>query len=601
MTRTTSRTSRTKTRYTTLCTPVLLSLLLANLGGCTSAKLQAAVDEQHGTAPGQHLNTGLADASKIKGTAADVAARAAKAQDMPLVRRASQPWIGGRFSPATKVDGLPALFDESYVLDFGEGRVTLPVLATRLTKITGVPVRVRSELATGAAGAAPAQATPVPAGAIRPSGMPAPGTVAATPPGSPSAATNDGATIPNSAASANVAATVDGVSMRWNGKLRDFLDYLANTLNLSWEYTDGAVVIMANVVESHPVFGMVGLQSFENSVGSSATGSTSSGTSSGSNLQSADSYTDKGTLNGYEAIINTVKGIVGVAPGRSVTPDASTGTIVVAAPKDIQAQVRDYLRDKNKSLSQLVSVTLDIYTFKDSTTDTQGLNWNAVFTNLARSYSISSASPATLAGSASGSFTLTSLAGEATGSNVVLQALNQTGKSFTHTPVSLTTTNGRLKVSQPSVSSQGYVSKTTPSTTSSTGTTGTTGLETSTITTGDVYSVLPIIQPDQSIDLRYSFRLSSLLGLTTFTSGTGASAQSVQIPQTSSVSDTANVHLAPGQAVLIAGLSRIVSSSDNNRLAEGASIVAGGSTSNKLSREHLMVLVRATPLGTPAQ
>ena len=586
-----------KTGYTTVYTPVLLSLLLANLAGCTSATLQAQVDSQHGTAPSQHLNAGLADASSIKGAAADVAARAAKAQQVALVRTASQPWIGGRFSPATKVDGLPALFDESYMLDFGEGRVTLPVLATRLTKITGVPVRVRSDLAAGAVASAAAQVTPVAAGAARPGGVPAPGLA----PAGPSAAANDGATIPNSAASANVAATVDGVSMRWSGKLRDFLDYLANTLNLSWEYTDGAVVIMANVVESHPVFGMVGLQSFENSVGSSATGSTSSGTSSGSNLQSADSYTDKGTINGYEAIINTVKGIVGTAPGRSVTPDASTGTIVVAAPKDIQAQVRDYLRDKNKSLSQLVSVTLDIYTFKDSTTDTQGVNWNAVFTNLARSYSISSASPATLAGSATGSFTLTSLAGEATGSNVVLQALNQTGKSFTHTPVSLTTTNGRLKVSQPSVSSQGYVSKTTPSTTSSTGTTGTTGLETSTITTGDVYSVLPIIQPDQSIDLRYSFRLSSLLGLTTFTSGTGTSAQSVQIPRTSSVSDTANVHLAPGQSVLIAGLSRIVSSSDNNRLAEGASIVAGGSSSNKLSREHLMVLVRATPLGTPAQ
>jgi hypothetical protein len=76
--------------------------------------------------------------------------------------------------------------------------------------------------------------------------------------------------------------------------------------------------------------------------------------------------------------------------------------------------------------------------------------------------------------------------------------------------------------------------------------------------------------------------------------------QSVQIPQTSSVSDTGNVHLAPGQAVLIAGLSRIVSSSSNNRLAEGASIGLGGSSNNKISREHMMVLVRATPLGTAA-
>ena len=567
----------------------LLLGLLVGLSGCTSAKLQAEVDNHYDTAPRDKIDTGLVDQKKIKGTPSDVAERAAKARDLVLVRQASQPWIGGKVSPATKVDGLPALFDESYMLDFGDGRVSLQVLATRLTKITNVPVRVRADVF------APTTAPATPgASAARP-------TTVGTAPTSIVSIANPNPIIPNSAASANIAAGVDAVSMRWDGKLRDFLDYLANTLNLSWEYSDGAVVIMANVIESHPVAGMVGAQSFENTVGATASGNTSSGQTSGSTLGSVDNYSDKGSLNSYEAILTTVKGIVGAGAGRSVTPDPSSGTIVVSAPKDVQAQVRDYLREKNKALSQLVSVTLDIYSFKDSATDTQGVNWNVVFNNLAKSYSISSSSPATLAGASTGSFTLTSLAGESNGSAAVLQALYATGKNFQHTPVSLTTANGRLKVSQPSVSSQGYVSKTTPSTTSSTGTTGATGMETSTITTGDVYSVLPILQPDNSIDLRYSFRLSSLLGLTTFTSGTGPNAQSVQIPQTSSVSDTANVHLAPGQAVLITGLSRVVSSSDNNRLSEGAAMLFGGSTADKLTREHLMVLVRATPLGTAAQ
>ena len=581
------KTTISRPRGAQLALPTLLLGLVVQLTGCTSAKLQSDVDNHYDTAPKDKLDTGLVDQKKIKGTPSDVAERAAKAQDLVLVRHASQPWIGGKVSPATKVDGLPALFDESYILDFGDGRVSLQVLATRLTKITNVPVRVRSDVfAPATAGASAARPTPA---------------ATATAPTAAGSIANPSPIIPNSAASANIAAGVDAVAMRWDGKLRDFLDYLANTLNLSWEYSDGAVVIMANVIESHPVAGMVGAQSFENTVGATATGSTSSGQTSDSTLGSVDNYSDKGSLNSYDAILTTVKGIVGTGAGRSVTPDPSSGTIVVSAPKDVQAQVRDYLREKNKALSQLVSVTLDIYSFKDSATDTQGVNWNVVFNNLAKSYSISSSSPATLAGASTGSFTLTSLAGESNGTAAILQALYATGKSFQHTPVSLTTANGRLKVSQPSVSSQGYVSKTTPSTTSSTGTTGATGMETSTITTGDVYSVLPILQPDNSIDLRYSFRLSSLLGLTTFTSGVGANAQSVQIPQTSSVSDTANVHLAPGQAVLITGLSRVVSSSDNNRFSEGAAMLFGGSTANKLTREHLMVLVRATPLGTAAQ
>ena len=570
-----------------------LGALCASLVGCASPNLQSEVDTLHDTSPKANLPTGFAqDTKNLRGGSLDVATRTAKAQDPARVRTAVQPWIGGRFAPATKVDGLPVLFEESYVMDFGEGRVSLAVLATRLTKITNVPVRVRMETGTGAA--APAQGAVANIGA-RPQPAPAPPAL-----GFGSAVRED-ALIPAGAASSNTANSVDSVAMRYSGKLRDFLDFLCNTLNLSWEYTDGAVVLMTNVIESHSVSGMVGLQSFENTVSASATGGSTSGQGSGSSMQSTDSYTEKGTVDTYAAIIETIKNIVGQAPGRLVTPDPSSGTIVVSAPKDVQAQVRDYLRQKNLQLSQLVSVNLDIYSFKTSANDTQGLNWNLVFQNLANNYSIGTLSPASLAGASSGSFTLTGLGSDSLGAKVILQALNQSGRSFQHTPVTLTTTNGRLKVSQPSVSSQAYVAKTTPSVTSSAGTTGAPGLETATITTGDVYSILPIIQPDNSIDLRYSFRLSSLLGLTTFTSGTGSSAQSVQIPQTSSVSDTATVHLAPGQAVFITGLSRVVSSTDNNRVAEGASLLFGGSSANRLSREHLMVLVRATPLGTAAQ
>lgn len=551
--------------------------LLLSLYGCTGIDLKGEVDAQNSSTSTEHIIQGITTQRKIKGGASDVEKSALNAQEVAVVRRGTKPWIGGRFSAATRTDGLPALFDESYVLDFGNERVSLPVLATRLSKMTNVPVRVRSDvLAASVPGATSAASTT----AARPS--------------------PDGSAIPSGSVSSATAIAVDGVSMRWTGKLRDFMDFLANTLNLSWEYTDGAIVVMVNVVETHPVAGMAGQQTFENTVGATATGSTTSGTSSGSTIQSADSYSEKGSINSYVSVVDTVKGIVGSGAGRSVIPDPSSGTIVVSAPKDIQAQVRDYLREKNRALSQLISVTIDIYSFADSATDSQGVNWNLAFADLAKTYNLAAASPTSVVGAAAGTFTLTSLAGEAAGTSAIVQALNQTGKSFQHTPVSLTTTNGRMKVSQPSVASQGYVSKTTPSTTSSTGTTGTVGLETSTVTTGDVYSVLPILQPDNSIDLRYSFRLSTLLGITTFTSGSGVNMQSVQIPQTSSVSDTGNVHLAPGQAVLIAGLSRIVSSSTNNRLAEGASIGLGGSSNNKISREHMMVLVRATPLGTAA-
>jgi type II secretory pathway component GspD/PulD (secretin) len=244
----------------------------------------------------------------------------------------------------------------------------------------------------------------------------------------------------------------------------------------------------------------------------------------------------------------------------------------------------------------MVNVTMDIYTVKDSDGDQQGLNWNVIFSNLASSYRINSASPASLVGGASaGSYTLTSLAGESAGSNAVFQALRSTGKSVQHKPVSLTTNNGQMKV-QSSTSSQGYVKETTPGVASASGAAGAPGLKTDTVTTGDVFSVLPIIQPDNSVALKYSFHLSNLLNIANFTSGTGTSQQTVQVPQTDSVGDSSRVRLAPGEALMITGLSRLLSSTSNARVGDNAPMVFGGSTNNNVSREHFVVVVRAIPL-----
>lgn len=554
---------------------LLLSPAVLTMAGCVSPDLQRKVDDSVTRTTSASLVQGI-HTDGVKGSAQDIQARADKAQNVETVRQAKRPWIGGSMVPVTVVDGLPALFDENLVFDFGDVKVPLTVVATRLTKITGLPVRVSVE------GSSPA--TP---STSRSSG--------GSQPNAPIVPSSAAANVPAGATASLESYSVDGVAMKWQGgKLRDFLDYLTNTLNLSWEYRDGAVVIASNVIESHPVAGMVGTQTFDNTIGNSAVGS-AGGAGSSSSLVGTDAYTDKGKIDTYEAIFTTVRNIVGTGRGRSVAPDASTGSIVVAAPKDVQGQVRDYLKEKNKLLSRMINVTMDIYTLKETDGDQQGLNWNVVFNNLAKSYSIRSTSPASLAGSSAGSFTLTSLAGDDAGTSAVWQALRSTGKSVQHKPLSLTTLNGQLKV-QSSTSTQGYVKETVPGTASSSGAAGAPGLKTDTVTTGDVFSVLPIIQPDNAVSLKYTFRLSNLLRLDNFTSGTGTSAQTVQVPQTDAVGDSSRVRLAPGEALMITGLSRLLSSGNSARIGDNAPMIFGGSTNNSVSREHFIVVLRATPL-----
>jgi type II secretory pathway component GspD/PulD (secretin) len=286
--------------------------------------------------------------------------------------------------------------------------------------------------------------------------------------------------------------------------------------------------------------------------------------------------------------------MVGTATGTNVIPNTQTGTIVVTAPKEVQAQVRDYLEDQNKMLRKMVNVTMDIYSIKESDSDSQGFNPNVLFTALTRDYSVNITSPANLASTAAGTLTYTKLNGDVAGSTAVLNALRQSGMAIQHKPVSLTTMNGKIKV-QSNTNTQGYVRETTPGASSGSGAAGAPGLKTDTVTTGDMYSVLPVIQPDNSILLKYSFRLSTLLNITNFTSGTGTAQQTVQVPQTDSVGDGSDVRLLPGESIMITGLTRTISSGDSNRIGENASILFGGSNKSSLTKEHFVVLLRATP------
>jgi len=282
-------------------------------------------------------------------------------------------------------------------------------------------------------------------------------------------------------------------------------------------------------------------------------------------------------------------------PGTAVIPNPQTGSITVTASKEVQAQVRDYIEEQNKMMSRTVSVQIDIYSMTENDEDQQGVNLNAVFKAMNGDYGINFTSPSSVVGSSVSALTLKGLAGEGAGSQAVLNALRSTGRAVVHKPVQLLTMNGKVKV-QNSTDTQGYVQSTTPGNASSSGSTGAPGINTSTLTTGDIFSVLPVVQPDNSVLLKYSFRMSNFLGFRTITSGVGTAQQSVESPHTSDIGDATDIRLQPGEAIMITGLSRNSLSTTGNRLTEDAPKAAGGSTSNSIRRENLIVLVRATAL-----
>lgn len=507
-----------------------------------------------------------------------------------LVSVSNAPWIGGITSVARRDARLPAVFEQKHVLDFGSERVSLAMVAARLTRLTSIPVRIRADVYDGEALQAKTQIIEPSVGSLLPTPLQPEGGGA-----SPSVSTTRLSAMGDLTMSRATPSSINAVEMRWNGRLRDFLDHLTNTLSLAWEYQDGAVVIMRLVTESYQMATTPGKQTYALSSGGSGSGG---GNEGGVNIssQSATNISSSGLIDAKESILKTVIQLIGSVPNSFASWSDGTGRIVVSTSKENQARVREFLDKENKALRQKVNVTFDIYSVRTKDNDEQGVDWSALFNSLNTRYGIDFRSPAQLTGTSAGSLAISTVSRDLTTSNNAIMALlSQHGQTVQHRPVSFTAAQGMWDTTG-RLSTTGYLKETTPGTAGVSGSAGAPGLKTDLITTGDQYSVLPIVQSDNTTLVRFSVTLSDLISLFDVTTGSGETLQKVQTPQIEAVTKGSMITLAPGETAVITGLSRRVAKRSDNRLADGLPIFAGGSRNAEILNEHMLILVRATPL-----
>jgi len=519
----------------------------------------------------------------------------AKAQTAPAVlRRASRPWIGATAVAFATNDKLPSVFTESVRLAFDDqatgGKVSLAKVADRVTKLTGVPVRVKSDVYRAETSPASAPA------AAQPAGVPLPSLDGKT-----TATAQPAAPVSSAAPDTSLSA----LDMRWSGTLEQFLERVTDRLGLSWEYRDGVVVIERFRTESFEIAMLDSETSYSMGLSSSdqATTGTSSDTGSSAGL-SANAQTDVKETGKQGVVAGVLKGInqiISKEPGSTALLAESSGRVLVTTTKDAMAKVRSFVREENGSMLRQAQIQFDIYSIKSSDSDEKGVDWSAVYKSLSGNYGISLASPASLTTDSAGGVTFNILSGGTAevskkfgDSSAMLKLLSSFGKTVEHKPISLLSLN-RQWVRKASLSSRAYVSETTAASASLTGT-STPGLKTSSVTTGDRYIAMPQILDNNTILLKFGLGLSSLTSLEKFTSGSGDSQQSVQTPETANVIDQATVALRPGQVLAITGLSRITTADEKNTLTDGAPVIAGGSKKVSRVREDFIVFVRSTTL-----
>lgn len=566
----------------------LATLCLATLwlGGCAAPAIsdRAATDNSTRAAAAAVLAVPvptLAEeaGAEVAGGHADAQRRAAEQRAAVVLRRSSRAWIAGTSVPYVG-DQLPSVFSEPLVLNF-QDRPSVRTMAERLTTLSGVPIRVKSDVTADAAGGV--RITPVAAAAASAGGVAMAGPLALRETG------------------------VNAVPMQWSGSLSDYLNHVTDLAGLSWEYRDGAVVIERYRTESFELgafdgdttyaLGMTGADA--GTGGSSASGSGGTSTSAASS-----DVSDKGKVNTVDSLIRTVQQIVKDVPGSAVIRAEGSGRLVVTTTRETMARVRDFIRSENESMLRQVQLQFDIYSIRRSEADERGVDWDAVFQSMSKAFGVSVASPAPLVGTAAGGvgFSIldaTAAPGSATarrfgGSRALLALLNEFGHSSEHRPVSLLGLN-RQWARKASLASQAYVSETTPGVATSVGA-GAPGLKTATVTTGDRYVAMPYVMDNGAVLLKFGIGLSSLVQIANFTSGSGASQQTVQTPETTSVIDQAAVLLKAGQVLAITGLSRVVATERRRSLAEDSPIGLGGSRTIEREREDFVIFVRPTLL-----
>lgn len=539
------------------------------------------------------------------GSAAAVEAMRSRAR--PVAKHATRAWHGSRMSDVQNDAVLPPIFSETFQLNFDDrstqGRVAIAVVAERLSRITGVPVRIKTDVYSTSAidqqAAAPALATTKPvATAVPLSPVPLPsGVPAGAPAGEPVAV----APAPKAPETPFVQplTSLSSVEMAWNGTLSSYLDHVTGQLNLSWSYRGGAVIIERYLTESFELMAFGGTQDYKMALTGGSSGSGGTNGATGSSSTTLD-LTESGKMAALDSLRRAVESVV-VPAGGSVVLNEGTGRFFVTATKDVMGRVRDLIKIEDASLQRQAHIQFDVYSVIKDDSDQAGVDWSVLYRNLSSAWGATIKSPTTLTGASAGLTGINILTAKADGtaalfggSSAVLNLLNQVGTSAMYRPVSMVAMN-RQWARKTNLKVDGYVSETTPSTASSAGS-GAPGLKTDSITTGDKFMVQPAILDSGAILLKFGVSLTELLGLLDVTAGAGETLQKVQTPVTSGTDDQGTVRLMPGEAMVVTGLSRRLASSDRRALTSETPIGLGGSRKETHKREDFVIVVRATQI-----
>lgn len=467
----------------------------------------------------------------------------------PLVVPDPAPRFASRSIPLRRDERLPAHLGE--VRLHVPGRLPLAAVAELLSRAIGLPVIMTPDALHSAADYAPGPASRPPFDAA-----------AAAP--EETAAWRQAGRAGAQRLDISAPEHQNTVEIDHDGSLRSLLDRIAAQTGLQWRHAGGRIVFSRVVTRAIPVKALPG--GLDASAAFDVLGGTE-GAGAGAARIDGTAQSDY-----WAGLPDALKPMLSPVAALQVDPRAGLVTVTDALANVDRVQA--YLDALNTNLLRQVVLEIEVLQVSFSDEFSNGINWQMVFGGLDPANRLRLTAPAALGPLGGGtpaalSFVLGPSASRAAPSEWIAQALQEYGRVSTAYSSVVTTTN-RMPVPVGALQTRSYVQRSTaPTVNATTGLTTPGALEPGKLTTGLGLTVLPVILDSHLVLLQTALQISELRQLRAFTSGSGALAQSVQLPETMSFSTLQRISVPAGRTLVLAGFERQQTQFDDADVVRG--------------------------------
>lgn len=377
----------------------------------------------------------------------------------------------------------------------------------------------------------------------------------------------------------------DSYQMDFRGNLGNFLDVISARGGFSWSYESGKIYFSRLITRAFEISASPGTSDYNSRVskGSSASTGAAGGASAvatGSFTGSSDTSVKASNISSSDAMGKAISAML--TPEGKVVINEATGSIIVTDTQMVVDRVEKLIRQQNEIMTRQVSLQVELVTLDISEKTQFGIDANVIYKNLAQarnlSLTVSPAASLTTSSAGSVSYNVLPASNQTDGSSLLIQALNGIGNVTQKISIPLVATN-RQPVPIANITTRGYLASTTPAAGGAiAGGTGVPGLTPGSVTTGLFLSVLPTVLDNNSVLLRMSIDQSNLVSIDTIGTGSGGSAQQIQIPNVTGFKSDHSVGLQNGDTLVLVGL---MNDSINGQSQTGVLSLSQNNSKNK--------------------